>query len=221
MSVIVTLPDGSEVDATDDVLTLIDPLGEIIVHRNEALARTIEEWKTDPVLGALRDVVMREVQAAENAAFQVKLSKFLDDAFGESLNVLGRIVGEGRDGRDDPSYRVRIRARIRINSSFGHADDILEMLALLDPATFYYTATPPAAFTIGMSAAPSGFASATEMASLIGECSAAGVGGILAMPTTDVDGFILGDSSGGPLETTWGDAGGSLDTPPLPDGRFT
>ncbi len=188
-----------------------------------SLKRTVEQWKSDLVLGALRDVVMREVQAAENAAWQVKLSKFLDDAFGESLNVLGRIVGEGRDGRDDPSYRVRIRARIKVNSSFGTADDILEMLALLDDATFYYTSTPPAAFIIGMSAPPSGFASATEMAGLIGECAAAGVGGLLVMPTdTPGDGgFIFGDEAFGDPVTTIGDFFGALDTPAIPDGRFT
>jgi hypothetical protein len=219
MSVEVILPDGSVVDATDEILTLVDPLGTIIVHRNEALKRTIEFWKTKGTFGAIRDVIMQEVQAAENALWQVKLSRFLDDAQGESLNILGRIVGEGRDGRDDASYRVRIRARIRVNSSFGHGDDILAMLSLLDDATFTLVPTPPASFFVAMSAPPSGFATAVEMAGLIGEAAAAGVGGVLVMPS-DADGFVLGDT-GGTLETSaFGDTGGTLETAPLPDGRL-
>ncbi len=158
------------------------------------------------------------MQELENALWSVKISKLLSDAFGASLDLIGRIVGEGRDGHADPSYRVRIRARIRVNQSFGETQDLLDVCALLDPATFYFTPTPPANYVIAMSAPPSGFATGAELASLLAEATALGVGGLLVMPTSST-GFMLGDT-GGTLETsTMGDTGGTLETDPLPDGE--
>jgi hypothetical protein len=212
------MPDGSEVEISDQTLSVETELGSVTAHRNKARNRTIERWKDPEGYAAVRASYADEIQELENALWSVKYSRLIDSAFGKSLEVLGDIVGEGRDGRDDPSYRVRIRARIRVNQSFGTAGDLLAVLALLDPATFIYTPTPPAAYTIGMSAPPSGFATATEMAGLLGEATALGVGGLLAMPT-DVDGFILGSTGSVVTVTTLGSSTG-FPTPPLPDGRF-
>lgn len=214
----VTLPDGSTAEVEESTLTLTDGALEIIVHRNEAAKRTIERWKDKEVFAALRDVIAEEFQEVENALWQVYLSRFIDDAFGESLNVLGRIVGEPRNGRDDPSYRVRIRARIRVNQSFGTANDILAVLALLDAADFRYLNTGLASYVIGMSAAPSGFATASEMIELMTEATKAGVLGYLVMPSAS-SGFVMGDATGS-IATVIADATGSI-VAPLPDGRRT
>lgn len=215
----IPLPDGST--ALVDQLTqeLDIGYGVLTVHLHRARLRTIARWRDKPVFAAIRDVVAKEIQLAENALWQVKIYFFIDQAFGESLDLLGRIVGEARDGRDDPGYRVRIKARIRVNQSFGGPEDILEVLALLDPDnTFLLSYTPPAAFVVGMASKPAGFATADEMAELVGEASAAGVGVFVAIRTDDA-GFILGHEGGTLLTSTLGHYGSTTTkTSPLPHG---
>lgn len=193
----VDLPGGGTADVADTDLAYEIPDGTVTLHRNKMAARTIEYWKTKDVFCVLRDIIGDEIQEIENRQWDVLASKDIDRAFGASLDLIGRIVGEARNGRDDPSYRVRLKARERINRSQGRTTDVLGMLTLLDPATFTITDTPPASFLVTMSAAPSGFATGTEMASLISQCRAAGIGATLEMPTST--GFVLADTVGGTI----------------------
>lgn len=219
MSMMLVLPDGSEVEIEDDVLSLETELGSITAHRNKAKRRTIERWKNPEGYAAVRASYADEIQELENALWSIKYSKLLDSAFGASLDLIGRIVGEERNGRADPGYRIRIRARIRVNQSFGQAKDLLAICALIDSAaTFYYTSTPPAAYVITMSAPPTDVATATELPGLLREASPLGVGGLFVMPG-GVDGFVLGDEQGSLETSQLGDETGSLETAPLPDGR--
>jgi hypothetical protein len=55
----------------------------------------------------------------------------LDSAYGPHLDVLGRIVGELRNGRTDPSYRTAIQAKILLNKSSGTIEEIYAIFALL------------------------------------------------------------------------------------------
>lgn len=216
---VITLPDDSEVET--DALDLDLGFGVLTVHANKAEIRTIERWRTKEVHEAIREVWAEGCQEIENALWQILQSRFVDDAFGASLVLLGKIVGEPQNNRPDPSYRVRIKARIRINQSAGGAPDILAVAKLLEPANaFIYTPSPPASFVLAMVNPPSGFATASEFAGLIGEATAAGIGGFVVMPT-DVDGFVLGDATGSIDTADLGDSTGSLDTAPLPDGRLT
>jgi len=214
MSDVITLPDGTEVEVPPEETQLDLGFGIYYVHLHDARNRSIERWRDKATWAAVRDVMAREYEQIENAFWQVYRSRFVDDAGGASLKILGNIVGEPQNGKDDPSYRVRIKARERINGSFGKAQDILDVLALLEPTnSFVYTNDGDAAFTVALVNPPSGFATGTELASLIGETSAAGIGGLVVMPASaSPDGFILGDV-GGTLETTvLGDIGGVLVT---------
>jgi hypothetical protein len=184
-------------------------------------ARTIEYWKTKPVFCALRDIVGDEIQELENVVWDVLASKDIDRAFGASLDLLGRIVGEARDGADDPTLRVRIKARERINRSQGRTNDVLGMVEILDPAAFSLTDTPPAAFVLSMFAPPSGFATASTIASLVAECRAAGIGAVVEMPAPGGV-FHLADTVGATVAgSELGDTVGStVDLPHLPDVRI-
>jgi hypothetical protein len=193
MSMLLTLPDGSEVEIDETTLSVETELGSVTAHRHKAKERTIERWKNPEGYAAVRASYADEIQEAENALWSIKYAQLLDDAFGESLNVIGRIVGEPRNGRTDPGYRVRIRARIRVNQSFGTPGDLLAVCALLDTADFRYTRTPPAAYVITTSALLTGFATATEIAGLLGEAEPLGVGGMITL-WSHTDGFRLADT---------------------------
>jgi hypothetical protein len=57
------------------------------------------------------------------------LAKYdIDVATSEQLNVLGRLVDEPRSGREDNSYRIAVRARIRANISQSTIEDIIEII---------------------------------------------------------------------------------------------
>jgi hypothetical protein len=215
----VDLPGGGTADVADTDLAYEIPDGLITLHRNKMASRTIEYWKTKDVFCALRDIVGDEIQEIENRQWDVLASKDIDRAFGQSIDLIGRIVGEARDGRADPGFRVRVKAREVINRSQGRTNDVLTMLRLLDPATFTITDTPPAAFVVTMSAAPSGAATSTEMASLVGECRAAGIGAFVEMPVGT--GFILADTVGATITgSSLGDTvGATVPLAHLPDVR--
>lgn len=222
MSMLLTLPDGTEVEIDDTTLSVETELGSVTAHRNKAKHRTIERWKNPEGYAAVRASYADEVQELENAIWSIKYSNLIDDAYGASLDKLGRIVGEGRNGRTDPGYRVRIRARIRVNQSFGTPADLLAICRLLDTAGFTYTRLGGASYLITMDAPLSGFATAEELAELLGEAEPLGVGGMLTL-WTHADGFVLADTVDGTV--TGSDLGDTVDgTVPLahlPDVRFT
>lgn len=93
-----------------------------------------------------RDVIQKlaatfgqQVQDLEDVIFQLLSGRTVDTAVGAQLDGLGAVVGEARLGAADARYRVRIKARIKLNVSSGTAEQILELVVLLLPPSV----TPP------------------------------------------------------------------------------
>lgn len=78
------------------------------------------------------------VQDIENALQQLLTMRFIDTAVGVQLDVLGNIVGQGRDGLVDATYRRYIRARISANRSKGTIADAIRVadLVVYDDASY-------------------------------------------------------------------------------------
>ncbi len=100
-------------------------------HGDQAVDLLLEQYKNKPRLEALLRAYVSEVQAFEDAAWDVLILRLIDNASAEQLNVIGRIVGESRGNHIDALYRLFIAVRIRINRSQGHASDVLEVLFML------------------------------------------------------------------------------------------
>lgn len=79
---------------------------------------------------ALLGTFLNQVQAAEDAAWQLFTLRFLSVATGDALDRWGRMVGEPRNADGDDFYRVRITVRIAVNRSRGNFAD-LRKIALL------------------------------------------------------------------------------------------
>lgn len=107
-------------------------------HRATALARLIGRWRDKPKFAAIVRVYLDEIQALENACAEVRTARRLATATGAQLDVLGRIVGEPRRGRDDETYRLWIGVRIAINSSNGRAREIIAILKKASALTFRF-----------------------------------------------------------------------------------
>lgn len=113
-------------------------------HVDDALRLFLDQFKERPRLAALLSSYIQRVQDLEDAAWDVLVKRLIDNAEAAQLDAIGRIVGEVRDGRDDPTFRLFVLARIRINKSFGHADDVIDVLRLVEAADFTYLEVYPA-----------------------------------------------------------------------------
>lgn len=119
-------------------------------HVAESLALLATQFRDKPNLAAFITALVRQVQDLENAQFQIYVAFVVANATFAQLDVLGRIVGEDRQGRDDTTYRVYISARIAINISSGTRDEILRIMGAIMgfagtlkeafPASFRYEA---------------------------------------------------------------------------------
>lgn len=78
-----------------------------------------------PNLNAVASALLKQVQVAENFFKSVLVSRLLGFAQGVQLDVLGRVVGEDRLGREDEAFRKGIRLRIFINGSSGRPEDVI------------------------------------------------------------------------------------------------
>lgn len=127
------------------------------------------------------------IQDIETALSQLLVDRAIDTAIGTQLDVIGRIVGQPRDGHDDDLYRRIVRARIASNRSAGVVEDILRVTDLViydDAAEFTLTREGTASYTVRVD----GVAVTSDMADilieLIRDATSAGVRGIAIAGTT-------------------------------------
>lgn len=147
-------------------------------------------------------------QDIENALQQLKAYRFVDTAEGAQLDIIGRIVGQEREGLGDDDYRRYIRARIAANNSDGTTEDLITVGFLVvysENATFTVTQEGPATarFRVGGLAVTADLA--TILFKFIGAAKSAGVR------------IVLEWSSSAPGDTFTLDAGPGLDVGHLAD----
>ncbi len=170
------LPGGAvvEIDPSDFEVE-VEGLGVVVAHANKADSRLIERFKK-AVYRAFTRAVGEEVTLAENMLWEVLISRYIDHAAGESLHFLGARVGEPWQGQADPEYRVRVRARILINNSRGLPEDLLGVLRALGIAGSRYTNLGHASQRIDLGSYHENQLIRVQVAGLVGEAAAAGVG---------------------------------------------
>jgi hypothetical protein len=97
----------------------------------EGLARLLWQWKESPKLRGFFESYLENVQPLEDVYFQLLDERGVLVAVGEQLNVLGRLVGEPRYGRNDDKYRLALVNRAGINRSSGTPEELLTFLKAL------------------------------------------------------------------------------------------
>jgi hypothetical protein len=103
-------------------------------HVARGVARLIERYRK-PRTSALLGSWLAEVQEVEDALWQLLVERSLATAAGVQLDVLGRIVGQPRQGRDDETYQLWISAKNMVNRSSGRTTEMLAIArALVTPA---------------------------------------------------------------------------------------
>lgn len=111
---------GGAATVVGDVQTCID-----------AIARLCEQFKDLPNIRSLVCALATPAQAVDDALEQLLTERGVNVAAGAQLDVLGKIVGQDRDGLSDDIYRRYIRARIATNKSQGEPSDLILIARLI------------------------------------------------------------------------------------------
>lgn len=177
----VVFPGGAHIESQGTDAAAVDG-SPVVFHADKAVGRAIERWRTKPAFVAWLRCYAEEAQDLEEALWDVMIRRFPDYASGATLDMLGRIVGVGRDGRGDARYRARIKAQIRINQSFGRASDVVDVLRLIDGADFWIEDIGAAFFRVVYEEPAAARSIQYEIPSIVFDTKAGGVGASVTQP---------------------------------------
>lgn len=131
------LPGGSAVyDVTADATGGGDgTLRALTSHCEAGKALLIAQYRDKPRIAALLCAYLDRVQSVDDATARLyEHGLSLETAQGVHLDLIGKIVREARDGRDDDSYRRGLRVRVLVNRSQGRIRDLIAVAALYEGA---------------------------------------------------------------------------------------
>lgn len=115
----------------------------------DGVALLLEQFRGRPKLRALLCSYLDRMSDLEVAIQQVREAFDIGTAVGVQLDVIGRVVGESREGRGDDDYRRFLRVRILINQSTGTPEELLAAAELVtQPDTLTLVESFPAFVTI-------------------------------------------------------------------------
>lgn len=137
-------------------------------HAERGVARLIERYR-QPKISALLASWLGEVQQLEDALYLQ-----LTEGLTRQLDVLGRIVGQPRDGRTDEVFLAWIRARIQVNRSSGKTTQLIAVAKAVGVTDVRLEEQYPAAVVVHGEAAFD-WAMGNQIAKLLYAAKAAGV----------------------------------------------
>lgn len=115
---------------------------QITDHASEAQARLLSQFQSLPRLTSLFAIFSEQVQVVENAIYQTYLATPLVNAVGAQLDNIGGIVGLARNGLDDATYKVLLKATIALNNSDATTDAVLSLVEQVFESAFVWVQTP-------------------------------------------------------------------------------
>lgn len=163
-------------------------------HVETGLARLIAQYKNQPNLTGFITPYLTQCQELETVAFQIlSILSDVESQVGEQLDLVGRVVGQPRNGQTDTDYIKWILARMIVNRASGTPDELLQVLTQVNDNTHSYTEYYPASFLIRLFGVL--LDDPEQIAAILTETRAAGVGGGLLYSTYgDDQTFIFADA---------------------------
>lgn len=183
-------------------------------HVGTAQGRLIEVLKNKPNVRGLINALIGPLEELEGVFWDIRDLTDIDDATGEQLDVLGRIVNQERAGFDDDTYRLFLKARVQLNRSSGTVPEVVEVFQLILPAggePHVYQAFPKS-FTLQVQGAALTEEQVQLYRTFLAAAADAGARFFFEWsPTTDADTFTFdGPVGAGFGDTTDPDTGGQL-----------
>ena len=100
-------------------------------QRQKGKALLLQQFASSTALNCLLGAFLNQLDEISDQINRISDGKWTAIAEGNNLDVLGRIVGQPRDGLNDEMFFLWIKARILINRSSGTADEMIAILRLL------------------------------------------------------------------------------------------
>lgn len=94
----------------------------------QGASRLLEQFKGKPNIEGTLAAYTSQANDLENNYFNLINNRGLDTAYGYQLDIIGAIVGESRQGRDDDAFRLAIRFKINVNNSNGTPEELTASL---------------------------------------------------------------------------------------------
>jgi len=111
------------------------PTAQITYNGNrieQGLSRLITQFKDKPRFTALLAAILREDQQIEDATFGLLVCALNNpNISGVTLDTIGKIVGQPRQGQTDQQYIPYLQARIKTNLSDGTVETLLAITVFL------------------------------------------------------------------------------------------
>lgn len=104
-------------------------------HVQAALDRLITQYKGATNLQGIITAIVKPLNDLEAGIQEMDTLRYLPDAVGAQLDLIGRIVGIEREpGQSDGDYLLRIYAQIKINTSEGQPEQAIQVFQLFTGA---------------------------------------------------------------------------------------
>jgi hypothetical protein len=101
----------------------------------EAESLILNQFAKSQKLKGLILGLVKPFQDALDSIESLHYGRYVDQANGETLDIIGQLVGQPRNGLDDENYRPWIKVRIHLNNCSGTPDSVLTILAILFDST--------------------------------------------------------------------------------------
>ena len=124
------------------------PVTKITNHAARLKADILGQFHDDPVALAVCDVIGGEIQVLENLLYDFLTNIQLDNASGDILDLIGKIVRAPRRGHTDDEYRAVLQVWIAAYNSDGGVDQILWIVQQLIGITCEWRNYPPAGYRL-------------------------------------------------------------------------
>ena len=112
---------------------------KILDHNQQAKDRLLEQYKGSVTMQGFVDALVNQVQELEGVYCDLEDKRLnIDLAEGVQLDLIGDLVGQPREGRTDPEYRIRLKARIIQNIAEGEPEVIIQVVKLISGATLVH-----------------------------------------------------------------------------------
>jgi hypothetical protein len=127
----------------------VEPLPKPEDHLQAILSYDLEQYKESKALSFLVKALISQLQRTEDAFLDLQLKRFIPTAFGYTLDLMGSIVGELRNFKNDNDYRTAILVRALINNGGGTPEDIISAIRILyAPRKIEYSENTSANFSL-------------------------------------------------------------------------
>lgn len=109
----------------------------------------LQQYKDSENLNKILEIFFDEIKILELLFLDLKNILEINNQFGSTLDLIGDIVGQKRNGLSDEDFKKELKFAIFKNTSRSFLDDIVKILKFITNGdVIIYTDNPPASYTI-------------------------------------------------------------------------